>query len=120
MPDPAQLPAGDRPIDKADMAAYEKLKKELRDMMNKKRILEKNLGILEEQLYKYEGAYLEDTPNGNIIKGFDNYLKASSSSSQSSSLKRRATYTELDRLFSSSSVSYAKVSTKEYIQSKRF
>ncbi|RYZ79531.1 MAG: hypothetical protein EOP04_27575 [Proteobacteria bacterium] len=28
-----------------------------------------------DNLHKREGQYLEDTPNGNILIGFDNYLK---------------------------------------------
>lgn len=68
--------------------------------------------IIEDQIFKLEGAYLEDTPNGNIIKGFDNYLKAGNASSLhsgSSTLKRRQTYTDSDRLFSLSSCTYTKV-----------
>ncbi|KAK7202581.1 histone acetyltransferase subunit NuA4-domain-containing protein [Myxozyma melibiosi] len=128
MPDPSHLPSAEMQsqqqsqpqqppqIDKAELALYERLKKEHRDMMTKKRILEKNVSIIEDQIFKFEGAYLEDTPNGNIIKGFDNYLKAGSSSSLhggSNALKRRATYTDSDRLFSLSSCTYTKSLQKE-------
>ena len=58
---------------------YEKLRRDLRDTIQKKRILDKNLATLEDTLFRYETSYLEDTsPAGNIIKGFDNYIKGSS------------------------------------------
>lgn len=88
------------------MEEYDKLKKELKEMISKKRTLDKNLNNLEEQIYKYEGSYLEDTQNGNVIKGFDNYIKNNPN-------KRRATFSEQDRLFSLSSAVFLKVKMKE-------
>ncbi|KAK9471798.1 histone acetyltransferase subunit NuA4-domain-containing protein, partial [Dipodascopsis tothii] len=105
MPDPSMV---DQPADKAEMAAYEKAKKELKDMIGKKRMLDKNLAIIEEQIFKYEGAYLDETPNGNIVRGFDNYLK-SSSIGGGSAVKRKPAINEDDRLFSLSSSTYLKV-----------
>ena len=80
-------------------AYYEKLKKELKDLIAKKRVVDKNLNNLEENVYKHEGAYLEDTQHGNIIRGFDNYLKGSVN-------RRKTTANDTDRLFSLSSATY--------------
>ncbi|KAK9448954.1 histone acetyltransferase subunit NuA4-domain-containing protein [Limtongia smithiae] len=134
MPDPSQLPPGGgdlgqlqtetqtagttqtqvpATIDKAELAAYETLRRELRDTISKRRTLEKNLAVLEDQLFKFEGAYLEDTPNGNIIKGFDAYLKSGTAGAahgaSNNSIRRKATFTDSDRLFSLSSATYLKV-----------
>ncbi|KAL8820132.1 MAG: hypothetical protein Q9223_001582 [Gallowayella weberi] len=57
---------------------YEKLKRDLRETIQKKRLLDKNLTTLEDQIYRFESTYLEETSAaGNIIKGFDNYIKGS-------------------------------------------
>ncbi|KAK9480173.1 histone acetyltransferase subunit NuA4-domain-containing protein [Lipomyces japonicus] len=138
MPDPSQLGAGirDQPmIDRQEIANYEKLKKELRDLISKKKSVDKNLAIVEEQVFKIEGAYLEDTPYGNIIKGFDNYLKAGnvallgsssnsgggsgagSSAGGNNGVKRRGGYTDADRLFSLSSATYLRTVQKELFES---
>lgn len=89
-----------------DMEEYEKMKKELKELINKKRTMDKNLNTLEDQIYKFEGAYLEDTSNGNIIRGYDNYIKTNQT-------KRRASLNETDRLFSLSSAVFLKVKMKE-------
>ncbi|KAL8729834.1 MAG: hypothetical protein Q9166_004475 [cf. Caloplaca sp. 2 TL-2023] len=57
---------------------YEKLKRDLRETLQKKRLLDKNMATLEDQIYRFEASYLEETSSaGNIIKGFDNYVKGS-------------------------------------------
>ncbi|KAL8997316.1 MAG: hypothetical protein Q9188_006351, partial [Gyalolechia gomerana] len=57
---------------------YEKLKRDLRETLQKKRALDKNMAALEDQIYRFEASYLEETSSaGNIIKGFDNYIKGS-------------------------------------------
>ncbi|KAL7272081.1 chromatin modification-related protein eaf6 [Rhizina undulata] len=82
------------------MVYYEKLRKELRDMIQRKRLLDKNLAQYEENIFKAEAAYLEETQNGNIIKGFDNYIKGTAA-------RRRNNISDADRLFSLSSLTYA-------------
>lgn len=47
--------------------------------------------------------YLDDTPNGNIVKGFDNYIKTSSGGGG----RRRANFSDGDRIFSLSSMTMA-------------
>ncbi|KAJ5820215.1 hypothetical protein N7474_005806 [Penicillium riverlandense] len=95
---------------------YEKLRRELRDSLQKKRLMDKTMAQLEDQIFRFEQSYLEETTAGNIIKGFDNYIKGSSSGSSlgasglglSSSVggRRKAQVTDSDRVFSRSSASY--------------
>ncbi|KAJ6262509.1 Chromatin modification-related protein EAF6 [Drechslerella dactyloides] len=80
---------------------YETLRKQLRDLISKKKHSDKLLETLEDHIYKYETTYLEDTQNGNIVRGFDNYIKGTVA-------RRRANITDQDRIFSSSSYSYMK------------
>lgn len=54
----------------------------------------------EENIAKCEIGYLEDTQNGNIVKGFDNYIKGTAA-------RRRTNISDADRIFSLSSYSYA-------------
>ncbi|EPS42943.1 hypothetical protein H072_3055 [Dactylellina haptotyla CBS 200.50] len=80
---------------------YETLRKQLRDLISKKKQSDKLLENLEDHIYKYETTYLEETQNGNIVRGFDNYIKGTVA-------RRRANITDQDRIFSSSSYSYMK------------
>ena len=60
---------------------------------------------------------MEETTAGNIIKGFDNYIKGSSTTGggggagggPGTSSRRRGGITDADRIFSNSSVSFSKV-----------
>ncbi|KAM0799311.1 histone acetyltransferase subunit NuA4-domain-containing protein [Usnea florida] len=92
---------------------YEKLKRDLRDTLQKKRVLDKNMAALEDQIYRYESSYLEETGPGNIIKGFDNYIKGSTTAGTTSantgggtSTRRKGQVLEVDRVFSRSSASF--------------
>lgn len=87
------------------MNQYEKLKKQLKDNLNKKKNLDKNLNSLEEQIFTLEGAYLEETPHGNVVKGFDTYIKGAQS-------KKRYVFNEEDRIFSLSSAVFLKHQAK--------
>ncbi|ORX37174.1 histone acetyltransferase subunit NuA4-domain-containing protein [Kockovaella imperatae] len=77
---------------------------ELDAAQKKKRAIDTSLANLEASIYAFEGSYLEETmaTGGNIIKGFDNYLKPPTATVS----KKKQDITEGDRLFSTSSVSY--------------
>ncbi|PMD24940.1 NuA4-domain-containing protein [Hyaloscypha hepaticicola] len=83
---------------------YDKARAHLKDLLNKKRALERNLAQQEESIYKKETDYLEETPSGNIITGFEAYTKSSGSSAPGQ--RRRAAVQESNRVFSRSSISY--------------
>ncbi|KZF25921.1 NuA4-domain-containing protein [Xylona heveae TC161] len=96
---------------------YEKLRRDLRETLQKKRLLDKNMSTLEDSIYRFETSYLDDTSGvGNIIRGFDNYIKATSatgpggagSAGGAGAGRRRAAggINDADRVFSRSSVSY--------------
>ncbi|KAL8745638.1 MAG: hypothetical protein Q9190_002242 [Brigantiaea leucoxantha] len=93
---------------------YEKLKRDLRETLQKKRLLDKNMSTLEDQIFRFEASYLEETQAGNIIKGFDNYIKSSSTTGSMSTgggggtgtSTRRKGILEGDRVFSRSSCSF--------------
>ena len=106
---------------------YEKLKRDLRDTLQKKALLDKNLAALEDQIYRHETAYLEDTSAGNIIRGFDNYIKSSSTTTSlpssntantgggagggggaGTASRRKSHVIEQDRVFSRSSTGFAR------------
>lgn len=91
---------------------YETAKKELRELIARKKQADKDLAQLEAQIYKLEGNYLEDTQQGgNIVRGFDGYLKGMINT-------RKSTFAESDRLFSLSSVSYSETAQPEKVVEK--
>ncbi|KAL4782059.1 histone acetyltransferase subunit NuA4-domain-containing protein [Aspergillus varians] len=97
---------------------YEKLRRDLRDTLQKKRLMDKSMAQLEDQIYRFEQSYLEETTAGNIIKGFDTYIKGSStaglsagglslaSSGVGTASRRKSAVTDNDRVFSKSSASF--------------
>ncbi|KAK2758788.1 hypothetical protein FQN54_003480 [Arachnomyces sp. PD_36] len=98
---------------------YEKLRRELKDTLQRKRLMDKSMTTLEESIFHYEQSYLEETGAGNIIKGFDNYIKGSTAtgganSNNTSGLgsigggagRRKGQVADQDRVFSRSSASF--------------
>jgi len=91
---------------------YDKLRKDLKDILEKKRDLNKTMANLEATIARAENAYLEETSAaGNIIRGFDNYIKASvagggASAAGGTATRRKGGVSEQDRIFSKSSVSW--------------
>ncbi|EAW09412.1 chromatin modification-related protein EAF6/MEAF6 [Aspergillus clavatus NRRL 1] len=96
---------------------YEKLRRDLRDALQKKRLMDKSMSQLEDQIFRFEQSYLEETTAGNIIKGFDNYIKGSGTTAGLSAsgialpagagtARRKAQVTDSDRVFSRSSASF--------------
>lgn len=65
---------------------------------------------LEENILRGETAYLEETSAGNIIKGFDNYIKGAANTTTAggagTATRRKATISDADRIFSRSSTSF--------------
>ena len=57
----------------------------------------------EEAIYQKETDYLESTPSGNIITGFDNYTKGTTGAAAQ---RRKTGLTDANRVFSRSSISY--------------
>ncbi|KAI0697882.1 NuA4-domain-containing protein [Cytidiella melzeri] len=88
-----------------DKAKYDAAKKDLMHALAKKRAADKQLAALEVQIYNLETSYLVDSAahsGGNIIQGFDGYLKNPPGG------RRKYEVSEADRLFSNSSMSYKK------------
>ncbi|KAK1140534.1 hypothetical protein N8T08_010280 [Aspergillus melleus] len=106
---------------------YEKLRRELRDTLQRKRLMDKGMAQLEDQIFRFEQSYLEETTAGNIIKGFDNYIKGSSNTGVGATslsfsggvggggggggTRRKAQVTDADRVFSRSSAGFMRDST---------
>ncbi|KAK0632130.1 histone acetyltransferase subunit NuA4-domain-containing protein [Immersiella caudata] len=87
----------------AGIPFYEKQRQHLKELIARKRALEKRLAAQEEAIYNKETEYLENTPAGNIITGFDNYTKGTGTAAAA---RRKTGLTEANRVFSRSSISY--------------
>jgi chromatin modification-related protein EAF6 len=66
---------------------------------------------MDDAIYKRETEYLEDTPYGNILIGFDNYIKGSSSAAPGGG-RRKAGVDDTNRVFSRSSVRYNDITVR--------
>ncbi|KAF8073733.1 histone acetyltransferase subunit NuA4-domain-containing protein [Lyophyllum atratum] len=89
-----------------EKSRYESLKNELKKALPKKRQADKQLATVEVQIYNLEANYLTETAahsGGNIIQGFDGYLKNQTTG------RRKYEINDQDRLFSKSSLTYQKV-----------
>ncbi|KAL4870896.1 histone acetyltransferase subunit NuA4-domain-containing protein [Aspergillus spectabilis] len=123
---PSTTPNNENPPNPTDrtnrgLPYYEKLRRELRDTLQKKRLMDKSMAALEDQIYRFEQSYLEETTAGNIIKGFDTYIKGSATGSSlgasglglvsgggggGTASRRKAAVTDGDRVFSRSSAGF--------------
>ena len=70
---------------------YAAAKNKLTQLILKKQALEASLNQLEESIYEKESDYFNESVHGNIVKGFENFTKSSSSSN-----KKRMVYSEDD------------------------
>ncbi|KAI8587338.1 hypothetical protein HDU89_005267 [Geranomyces variabilis] len=75
--------------------------RELQELLSRKKVVDRSLVDLERKIYLIEGSYLEETSNGNLVKGFSDYLN-------SHATRKKTKLNEGDRLFSRSSVTYPK------------
>ncbi|KAI0927099.1 hypothetical protein AcV5_007725 [Taiwanofungus camphoratus] len=88
-----------------DKARFDAARKELMQALTKRRAVDKQLAQLEVQIYGLEGSYLTETAahsGGNIIHGFDGYLKNPPGG------RRKYEVSDADRMFSNSSLTYKK------------
>ncbi|KAF2030021.1 NuA4-domain-containing protein [Setomelanomma holmii] len=98
------------------MPYYERLRRDLRESLQKKRTIDNNLLVLEDKILKHETTYLEETTGaGNIVKGFDNYIKGAATTTTAggagTATRRRAPVSDGDRIFSRSSASFLRESS---------
>ncbi|KAK0731256.1 histone acetyltransferase subunit NuA4-domain-containing protein [Lasiosphaeris hirsuta] len=100
-PKPAGAGANDTAA--AGIPFYEKQRQHLKELIARKRALEKRIATQEDSIYSKETEYLETTPSGNIITGFDNYTKGTSTAAAQ---RRKTGLTDANRVFSRSSISY--------------
>ncbi|CZT42810.1 related to Chromatin modification-related protein eaf-6 [Rhynchosporium secalis] len=83
---------------------YDKTRHHLRALLAKRREIEAKLQAQESEILRKETEYLEETPHGNIIIGFEGYTKGVSV--VPGQRLRRPMVLEGNRVFSRSSVSY--------------
>lgn len=86
---------------------YEILRAQLKESLEKKRQIDHKVTDLESQIYLYEGSYLNGTAasGGNVIRGFDSYLKPSSTTATGTRTSMSAAPND-ERLFSNSSTTH--------------
>ncbi|KAJ3482645.1 hypothetical protein NLG97_g7514 [Lecanicillium saksenae] len=101
MADKQQPGVGEGP--QPTMTEYKKSQARVRELVEKRRLLERRLNQVEEGIIQKESAYLENTPSGNIITGFDNYMKGISGAAAQ---RRKTGPMDQNRVFSRSSISY--------------
>ena len=92
---------------------YENLRATLRGTIAKKRELDERLAAIEDSIFKLEGSYLEETSAaGNIVRGFDNWVKGvvvGSDNKRGDDRKTRTRVRDEDRIFSRSSMTWMRV-----------
>ncbi|KAI5896796.1 NuA4-domain-containing protein [Schizophyllum commune H4-8] len=93
-----------------DRERYEGLKKQIAQSIATKRNIDMQLARIEAKIYSLEGSYLGDSHmGGNIVQGFDGYLKAQPGGAGGGAGRgRRHDVTDADRIFSTSSMTWQK------------
>ncbi|KAI1083217.1 NuA4-domain-containing protein [Whalleya microplaca] len=82
---------------------YLKQRQHLKELLNKKKKNQQQLAQLEQSILDIETRYLDSTTFGNIVAGFESYLKGGSSAAAQ---RKRGGLTDQNRVFSRSSISY--------------
>ncbi|KAI0107475.1 histone acetyltransferase subunit NuA4-domain-containing protein [Nemania sp. FL0031] len=85
------------------LAHYEKQRQYLRELIQNKKLIERQLISQEQTILQKETEYLESTPYGNIITGFDGYIKGSTNANAQ---RKRNGMIDQSRIFSRSSISH--------------
>lgn len=88
---------------KKEMAEYEAEKKVIKRALSDRTRIMSELALVESRIAELENRYLDSTPGGNILTGFDNYTKGLTGAAAQ---RRKVGNAEQNRVFSRSSVSY--------------
>ncbi|KAI0383803.1 NuA4-domain-containing protein [Hypomontagnella monticulosa] len=102
MTEPTQTGAAANGDRQAALAEYNKQRQNLRDLLAKRKQNERQLAQIEQTIVDLEAKYLNNTRSGNIVKGFDNYIKGTSSAAS----RKQGELKEEDYIWSRSSISY--------------
>jgi len=102
MPDVGEDPSTTPTNNNSPVVTRQKLEEveaELKELLARKKQVDKSLKTIENNIWNFEGSYLEETHSGgNLIRGFDSYLRPSTEK------KKRTEIIPEERLFSRSSV----------------
>ncbi|KAL7629313.1 hypothetical protein AAE478_000833 [Parahypoxylon ruwenzoriense] len=90
---------GDR---QAALAEYNKQRQTVKELLAKRKQQERQLSQLEQSIADIENKYLTNSRLGNIVKGFENYIKGTSSAAQ----RKQGELKEEDYIWSRSSISH--------------
>ncbi|KAI1322892.1 NuA4-domain-containing protein [Xylariaceae sp. FL0255] len=85
------------------MVHYEKQRQYLKELIQNRKSIERQLHAQEQTILQKETEYLESTPYGNIITGFDGYIKGNTSAAAQ---RKRTGMVDQNRVFSRSSISH--------------